>query len=462
MPTSEVRIGPFPPGSSLLRATYLHLAARVAVGFQKRLADCRAAERYLQEESLRADVSAQQHALEPAVLPLQVEEFIRLHDGQAKFRRPILAIVGRRIHSGVILDGVGDALFLKRHRETLQGRPEMHTLGARRFDMQSTIQIAGFEMKAASAAGSPKLFAVSFGDDSTAGPWQPVDTFRIHAEWNGVKRWPFPGSYAGRFWKISVQETFDGSAPTINYMRFYPPEGALNERPPASSKAPMYNTVKVKMGEKAPEAGLQNLIIMDIVAFDASGNQFRIMELHIFADKNGADAIAPGTYTGGTAMEALTDGSHTTLGDGGWVNGERGRDPHIGVHGITSAGSELLEIVADGDIVRLQVDFCRKNDAPTLRFVRGDGAESISPGQSGMEGVSEQVHFPAPPTTLAGHRLFNSEEGQWKAGDEIRPPTLPTGWSYEFPSFATGLCTAKVLRVQRKVPSKAACEMQLG
>ncbi|CAE7553108.1 RE1, partial [Symbiodinium sp. CCMP2456] len=144
------------------------------------------------------------------------------------------------------------------------------------------------------------------------------------------------------------------------------------------------------------------------------------------------------------------------------VNGERGRDPHIGVHGITSAGSELFEIVADGDIVRLQVDFCRKNDAPALRFVRGDGAESISPGQSGMEGVSEQVHFPAPPTTLAGHRLFNSEEGQWKAGDEIRPPTLPTGWSYEFPSFATGLCTAKVLRVQRKVPSKAACEKNCG
>ena len=29
-----------------------------------------------------------------------------------------------------------------------------------------------------------------------------------------------------------------------------------------------------------------------------AGNQLRIMELHIFADKNGADAIAPGTYTG--------------------------------------------------------------------------------------------------------------------------------------------------------------------
>ncbi|CAE7355578.1 unnamed protein product, partial [Symbiodinium sp. CCMP2456] len=156
----------------LTRETYLHLAARVTVGFQKRLADCRAAERYLQEESLRAEVSAQQHALEPAMLPMkvypQVEDFIQLHDGQANFRRPILAIVGgtrlgksvlagdvlrrigerlnlpdfleitvedseqmdlaefdRRIHSGVILDGVGDAVFLKRHRETLQGRPKV-------------------------------------------------------------------------------------------------------------------------------------------------------------------------------------------------------------------------------------------------------------------------------------------------------------------------------------------------
>ena len=36
-----------------------------------------------------------------------------------------LAEFDRRIHAGVILDGVGDALFLKRHREALQGRPKM-------------------------------------------------------------------------------------------------------------------------------------------------------------------------------------------------------------------------------------------------------------------------------------------------------------------------------------------------
>lgn len=55
----------------LSRSTYLSLAARVTVGFQKRLADCRAAERYLEEEALRAAVAADAKALEPALLPMK-------------------------------------------------------------------------------------------------------------------------------------------------------------------------------------------------------------------------------------------------------------------------------------------------------------------------------------------------------------------------------------------------------
>ena len=35
-----------------------------------------------------------------------------------------LADFDRREHAGVILDGVSDAYFLKRHREALQGRPK--------------------------------------------------------------------------------------------------------------------------------------------------------------------------------------------------------------------------------------------------------------------------------------------------------------------------------------------------
>ncbi|CAE7333538.1 unnamed protein product [Symbiodinium necroappetens] len=127
----------------LSRKAYLKMAAQVTVGFQKRLADCKAAERYLRDEALQDAICAHAKALEPATLPMKsfpvIEEFVACHDGSSRFRRPILAIVGksleseqmdlaefdRRIHAGVILDGVGDALFLKRHREALQGRPKM-------------------------------------------------------------------------------------------------------------------------------------------------------------------------------------------------------------------------------------------------------------------------------------------------------------------------------------------------
>ena len=108
-----------------------------------------------------------------------VDEFVQLFAGQPRFRRPILAIVGGTnlgksllathvlskvaevlafpaapteqvgvatpflevtvedsmqldlsgfdvsTHAGVLLDGVGDTLFLKRNREALQGRPKV-------------------------------------------------------------------------------------------------------------------------------------------------------------------------------------------------------------------------------------------------------------------------------------------------------------------------------------------------
>ena len=156
----------------LERTVYLRLAAQVTVGFQKRLADCRAAERFEHDLCVQQAVDASNAELKAATLPMKtypvVEEFIACHDGRPCFRRPILAIVGgtrlgksmlavdilRRIaenlrlpdfleitvedseqmdladfdrsrHAGVILDGVGDAFFLKRNRETLQGRPKV-------------------------------------------------------------------------------------------------------------------------------------------------------------------------------------------------------------------------------------------------------------------------------------------------------------------------------------------------
>lgn len=156
----------------LTRETYLSLAARVTVGFQKRLADVRVAERYEKdcalELAVRADAAALQELKWPTRNFPEVEAFLDCHTGAPAFWRPILAIVGgarlgksmlandvlqwladrlglhgyvevtvedseamdladfdRRLHSGVLLDGVGDALFLKRNREALQGRPKI-------------------------------------------------------------------------------------------------------------------------------------------------------------------------------------------------------------------------------------------------------------------------------------------------------------------------------------------------
>ena len=53
------------------RPTYLKLAATVTVGFQKRLTDCRAAERYLHDQAVREVVQAHVVALKSAMLPMK-------------------------------------------------------------------------------------------------------------------------------------------------------------------------------------------------------------------------------------------------------------------------------------------------------------------------------------------------------------------------------------------------------
>lgn len=47
----------------LTRQTYLRVAAQVTVGFQKRLGDCKAAERYLHDQAIRDAVQAESKAL---------------------------------------------------------------------------------------------------------------------------------------------------------------------------------------------------------------------------------------------------------------------------------------------------------------------------------------------------------------------------------------------------------------
>ena len=156
----------------LSRDTYLRIAAQITVGFQRRLADVRAAERYERELAVREHVAAEQVALAGSTYPIKdfavVNKFLSFFDGRKHHRRPILVIrggsnlgksllaaevlrkVGRQLgihdylevtvegsetmdlnefdhrkHAGVLLDGVGDTYLLWRNREVLQGRPKV-------------------------------------------------------------------------------------------------------------------------------------------------------------------------------------------------------------------------------------------------------------------------------------------------------------------------------------------------
>jgi hypothetical protein len=151
---------------------YLALDARVTVGFQKRLADVRAAERYEKELAVHSAVEMEVERLATHLLPMKpfrkVDKFLNHFDGDPLDRRPILAIVGGTnlgksllaaavlrklgkklaltkflevtvegnnsldlsafIHSrdaGVLLDGVGDTFTLWTNREILQGKPKV-------------------------------------------------------------------------------------------------------------------------------------------------------------------------------------------------------------------------------------------------------------------------------------------------------------------------------------------------
>lgn len=157
----------------LRRDVYLKWAARVVIGFPRRLADVKAAERYEKEKAVEDAVAEEAAALADAVLPVrsfpEVDRFLACFERRGRFfRRPMLAIIGgtnlgksvlagdvlRRVglmvdapgfleitveenpsldlaefdmrqHAGVLLDGVGDALILKKNRESLQGRAKV-------------------------------------------------------------------------------------------------------------------------------------------------------------------------------------------------------------------------------------------------------------------------------------------------------------------------------------------------
>ena len=76
-------------GGRLTRQTYLTLGPKVTVGFQKKLADCKAAERFLRDEAVHEAVTAAGQALAPTRLPMRfspkVEARVSLFWGSFEF-----------------------------------------------------------------------------------------------------------------------------------------------------------------------------------------------------------------------------------------------------------------------------------------------------------------------------------------------------------------------------------------
>ena len=158
-------------GEKIDHAVYLDYASRLGIGFQRRAGDVKAAERHSKEQAMLEHVHAGVVALSRAIKPVRtfaaIETFLSCFT-ELRHRRPILAIIGgtnlgktmlardvlRRVaalvgvseflevtvemnadfdfsefdtrrHGGALLDGVGDALILKKNRESLQGQAKL-------------------------------------------------------------------------------------------------------------------------------------------------------------------------------------------------------------------------------------------------------------------------------------------------------------------------------------------------
>ena len=188
---------------NLTREVYLKWAARVGIGFQRRLGDMKAAERYEKEQAAVETARKEAASLMEATLPVktfpEVEKFLSYFERTGRwFRRPMLAIIGgtnlgksvlaadvlRRVgllvnapgfleitvesnaaldlaefdvqsHSGVLLDGVGDAQILKVNRESLQGRAKVSKGGqsatnmyAYKYTLARRAVVATFDLSA--------------------------------------------------------------------------------------------------------------------------------------------------------------------------------------------------------------------------------------------------------------------------------------------------------------------------
>ena len=170
------------------RVVYLSYVARITVGFKRRFEDVASAERQEKERAVTTHVQQEAQRLSQVLKPMktfpEVEAFLDLFKPSVvMIRRPIFAIIGGtnlgksmlaahilqrvatilelparenepaflevtvedsehldmadldvRYHGGVLLDGVGDTLILKKNRESLQGRANL-TKGAQSATM---------------------------------------------------------------------------------------------------------------------------------------------------------------------------------------------------------------------------------------------------------------------------------------------------------------------------------------
>ena len=69
-------VGQLAEAGKLERHVYLRLAAQVTVGFQKRLADCRAAERFEHDLRVQEAVDAATGELQQAILPMKTFDVV--------------------------------------------------------------------------------------------------------------------------------------------------------------------------------------------------------------------------------------------------------------------------------------------------------------------------------------------------------------------------------------------------
>ena len=149
---------------------FLELSRDAGAGFASRARDAQAVMRGELEASIKRHIAAESEdlvRLPPRAFPV-IDEFVQYFEGPGRWRRPMMVLLAptnlgksmlaehvlQRVaklvdvpghlevtveadehidlsdyhherHSGVLLDGVGDVLFLKKNREMLQGRPKL-------------------------------------------------------------------------------------------------------------------------------------------------------------------------------------------------------------------------------------------------------------------------------------------------------------------------------------------------